>query len=312
VTARRLAAGIAILGTVLAVWLAKPARFVVDGLSMAPGLMPDDVVSTGWLPVADRLQPPARFERWLVTTPDGTRAVKRIAGLPGEAVAIRDGDLVVAGTTVLKPPRVLAEAAVPLAAVLEAADGRVRLPAGEILDDVAFAREVNRPLDTVHDAGLVALLATGTSPARLQAAVDGATIRWRLPARATVRVIVGRLDGRVVGVAWRDRAAALPDDRRSGLPYRVPEAWSVAAACRPGHADATRPECRIAVSGDARIERAAGWRDVHLRPAADGGASWHLDAESYLVLGDFPTGSIDSRQWGPLPAPALRCRIRGP
>jgi hypothetical protein len=51
---------------------------------------------------------------------------------------------------------------------------------------------------------------------------------------------------------------------------------------------------------------------VHLRPAADGVASWQLDADSWLVLGDFPTGSIDSRRWGPLPTAAFRCRIGRP
>jgi type IV secretory pathway protease TraF len=312
VTARRLAAGIAILGAVLAVWLARPARFVVDGLSMAPGLMPDDLVSTGWLPAADRLHAPARFERWLVAAPDGSRAVKRIAGLPGEAAAIRDGDLVVGGTTVLKGPSVLAEMAVPLAAVLDAPRGRATLPPDEVLDDVGFAREVNRSLEPVRDAGLVALLATGTAPARLRATVAGATIQWRLPAAADVWVIAGQLDGRIVAVAWRDHAARPADARRSGLPGRVPEAWSIAATGPIDHPDATRPPCGLAVVGDARLERAAGWRDVHLRPAADGVASWQLDAESYLVLGDFPTGSIDSRQWGPLPAAAVRCRIRPP
>jgi hypothetical protein len=314
VTARRLAAGIAILGAVLAVWLARPARFVVDGLSMAPGLMPGDLVSTGWLPAADRLRGPARFERWLVTAPDGTRAVKRIGGLPGEAVSIRDGDLVVGGTTVLKGPSVLAGVAVPLAAAVDPPRGHAMLPADEILDDVAFAREVNRTLETVRDAGLVARLVTGTAAAGLRATVGGATIRWRLPAAAAVRLIAGRLDGRLVAVAWRDHAARGADDLRSGLPARVPEAWSVATEWPVGPGEADHPPCSIAitVAGDARIERAAGWRDVHLRPAADGVASWQLDADSWLVLGDFPTGSIDSRRWGPLPTAAFRCRIRRP
>lgn len=311
-TARRLAAGIAILAAVLALWLAQPSRFVVDGLSMAPALMPGDVVSTGWLPAADRLHPPVRFERWLVTAPNGDLAVKRVVGLPGEAVAIRDGDLVVGGTAALKRPPVLAETAVPLDAAVAVQDSHATLSPGEVLDDVAFAREVNRPLEAVRDTGLVVILSTGTAAARLRATIDGAAVEWRLPAAAEVRVVAGRLDGHLVAVAWRDRAAHAPADRRSGLPSRVPEAWSFAAACRPGHADTARPECRIAVAGDARIDHAAGWRDVHLRPAADGVASWQLAAESYLVLGDFPTGSLDSRQWGPLPITAIRCRIRRP
>lgn len=309
-TARRLAAGIALLGAVLAVWLARPGRFVIDGLSMAPGLMPGDVVSTDWLPAADRLLAPARLDRWLVAAPDGSRAVKRIAGLPGEAVAIRDGDLVVDGTAVLKGPAALADLAVPLVAVLDVRHGRAMLPDDEVLDDVAFAREVSRPLEAVRDVGLVAAIATGTAAAWLRGTVDGARIQWRLPAAAAVRAITGRLDGHIVAVAWRDRTGRSASDRRSGLPTRVPEAWAFVSACPADRVEGGRPQCSLTVEGDARIDRASGWRDVHLRPAADGVATWQLDDDSYLVLGDFPTGSIDSRQWGPLPAAAFRCRIQ--
>lgn len=279
---------------------------------MAPALMPGDVVSTGWLPAADRLRTPARFERWLVVAPDGTDAVKRVVGLPGEAVTIRDGDLVVDGTAVLKGPSILAETAVPIDAAVAVQDSHATLPPDEVLDDVAFTREVNRSLETVRDAGLVASLSTGTAAARLRATIDGAAVEWRLPAAAEVRVVAGRLDGHLVAVAWRDRAAHAPADRRSGLPSRVPDAWSFATTCPVDRAQAARPECGIAVTGDARIDHAAGWRDVHLRPATDGNASWQLAAGSYLVFGDFPTGSIDSRQWGPLRITSVRCRIRRP
>jgi len=312
VNARRVAVGAAILGVVLASWLAQPARFVIDGLSMAPGLMPGDLVSTRWLSAADRLRTPERFERWLVTAPDGTLAVKRIAGLPGEVVAIRDGDLVVDGTSAVKGPAVLADMAVPLATAIDATDGRATLPAEEVLDDVAFAREVNRVLEPVRDTGLAALVSTGTAPSRLCATTDGATVTWRLPAATHVRMITGRLDGRLVAVAWRDHASPAEAGRRSGLPSRAPAAWSFAAVRSVHAAGAAPPRCSLAVEGDARIEQVAGWRDVHLRPAAEGGASWPLDGQSCLVLGDFPTGSIDSRQWGPLPTAALRCRVHRP
>ena len=32
----------------------RPVRYEVDGLSMAPGLIPGDTVATDWLPLADR------------------------------------------------------------------------------------------------------------------------------------------------------------------------------------------------------------------------------------------------------------------
>ena len=94
-------AGAALCG--LAVLL-PPARYEVDGVSMAPGLLPGDVVTTGFLPATDRFRRPQRGERWLLTAPDGTRAIKRVVGLPGETVSIRDGDLAIGGRTVLATP----------------------------------------------------------------------------------------------------------------------------------------------------------------------------------------------------------------
>jgi type IV secretory pathway protease TraF len=38
-------------------------------------------------------------------------------------------------------------------------------------------------------------------------------------------------------------------------------------------------------------------------------AEWRLGTGSFLVLGDFPTASRDSRHWGPLAREALRHRL---
>jgi hypothetical protein len=115
------------------------------------------------------------------------------------------------------------------------------------------------------------------------------------------------LGGRGAGVG--DPAAATVTDRRPGFPRAVPAAWSFAEPCHepPG---AAAPRCEVRVSDTAAIDEAVAWRDVHLRPAADGTTSWRLDGESFLMLGDFPSGSIDSRTWGPLPAAALRYRVQ--
>jgi type IV secretory pathway protease TraF len=48
---------------------------------------------------------------------------------------------------------------------------------------------------------------------------------------------------------------------------------------------------------------------VLLRPAADGTAAWQVGADAAFVLGDHPAASRDSRQWGPVPLPALRHRL---
>ena len=76
---------------------------------MAPGLVPGDVVRSGPQPLLDHLRLPRRFERWVLEATEGEAAIKRIVGLPGERVAVTDGDLVVDGRTLLKGPRLLAE-----------------------------------------------------------------------------------------------------------------------------------------------------------------------------------------------------------
>ena len=162
---------------------------------------------------------------------------------------------------------------------------------------------------TDQPVGLMTVLRTGVATARATVVLGDATLRWRLPPQARIRLIAGRLDGHRMAVAWRDRGADTAAGRRNGFPSAVPTAWSFA---EPYHAplDATAPRCEVHVSDEAQIDEAVAWRDVHLRPAADGTAAWRFDSGSYLVLGDFPSGSIDSRTWGPLPATALRYRVR--
>jgi aryl-alcohol dehydrogenase-like predicted oxidoreductase len=43
---------------------------------------------------------------------------------------------------------------------------------------------------------------------------------------------------------------------------------------------------------------------------ADNIAAWTLSAGEVFAAGDFPSGSRDSRHFGPLPLTALRYRIR--
>ena len=305
---RAVAAAVVATAVAAGAILARPARYEVEGLSMAPGLMPGDVVATGWLPAADRLRRPRRFECWIVVPPAGGGAIKRVAGLPLETVEIRAGDLVVNEAVVRKDPAELVEVAIPVTLPLDVGRGHARLGAAEVLDDDAFATEVNRPLEVVRDVGLMTVLQTATAAARATVVLGDATLHWRLPPQARIRLIAGRLDGHLVAVAWRDSAAATVADRRPGFPSAVPAAWSFAEPGRepPG---AAAPRCEVRVSDAAAIDEAVAWRDVHLRPAADGTASWRLDRESFLMLGDFPSGSIDSRTWGPLPAAALRYRV---
>jgi hypothetical protein len=320
--------------------LATPARYEVDGVSMAPGLLPGDVVTTGWFPAYDRLRQPRRHERWILTSPDGSPAIKRVVGLPGETVSLRDGDLAIDGNTFLAPPQLLAEWASPVpeativAAPLDDADARwqrtVSLPS--VFDDAEFAPAEQRMLLPVRDVGLAAVVHVRTLPPdntaiRVRARVGDAVIPWRIKAAGRYAVVAGRLDGHLIGVAWPIAASDWrQENTRSCLPLQAPATWdivrpwpaSISSAGSVDDADDPPPALSLGIlsagmplgrdDADAMIEHLAMWRDVLHRPAADGVVEWRLGADAFFVLGDFPSGSRDSRHWGPLDRRSLRSR----
>ena len=307
--------------------LAPPGRNAVDGLSMAPGLLPGDIVATGWFPTLDRLRQPRRYERWILRAPDGSPAIKRVVGLPGETVSIRDGDLAIGSRTVLTPPSVLAELAspVPEAQIVsagdDAADGRWQRTVSitNVLDDAAFAPTERRLLLPVRDVGLSAVIRLRKSPqqgeaVRVLARVGGFVVPWRLKSSGRYAVVAGRLDGHLVGAAWPIAdTLSRTENNRSDLPPQVAATWDVARLWPDDvtpDADGTPMAFGIGfdfvgglaspADADALIEHVAVWRDIFHRPAADGMTEWRLGPDAFFVLGDFPSGSRDSRHWGPL------------
>lgn len=316
-TSRWLTGGLGAAVGAAAVWLALPVRYEVQGVSMAPSLVPGDVVRSGPLPILDRVRAPGRFERWVLEAADGEAAIKRIVGLPGERVAIAAGDLVVDGRTILKGPRVLAEVGAPVAAAARADASGWEQDSREVLDDAGFDAGRSTPLLPVRDGGLAAVIAVGGTPARrgaLARVVVGRTaITVRLAAPGRHAIVAGRLDGSLVVAAWPLGVAV--DRGRSCLPPNPPEQWDVATVWpEESTADERAPGLAVVVAAvtdgvTAVIERVEPWRDVLLRPAADGTAAWQVGADAAFVLGDHPAASRDSRQWGPVPLPALRHRL---
>ena len=321
---RRLGMVVAIAAALAFGLFAAPRRYVVDGVSMGPGLLPGDVVASGWLPALERWRTPARFERWIVTLPHGSTGLKRAVGLPGETIAIVDGDLVVDGQAVLKGPRLLAEMGSPLPVAGSRGSSWAQAPA-VVLDDAAFAPgEVSRLLLPVHDVGFaaevsVAATAVEAGPVRATATAGPLTVRWRFHAAGRYAVVAGRLDGRAVAAAWpiaARRGSWEPD--RHCLPAAAPDGWDVGApwpVASDAAGDGHSPSLALAVTsgGDspATIERVTTWRDVLLRTAADGVARWSVAADEVFLLGDFPSGSRDSRHFGSVGLAALRHRVGG-
>jgi type IV secretory pathway protease TraF len=330
---RRLVFIVAVAAAVVGGLVAAPRRYEVDGVSMGPGLLPGDVVATGWLPALDRRQSPRRFDRWIVTLPDGSIGLKRVVGLPGETVSFASGDLAIDGRIVLKGPRLLAAMGSLVEMSPTHPDDHMAwsLPPVTVLDDAPFATgEVSRLLLPVRDVGFAAELdvpvaaggarATGTAAPRLRATAGPLAVTWRLTRPGRYAVVAGRLDGHAVAAAWPLPAdAAVAGVSRSCLPPMPPEAWDVIRAW-PGRrgrlpdGDERSPALSLAIhaagSSPANIARVTVWRDILYRPAADRVAAWTLGPREVFALGDFPSGSRDSRHFGPLPLTALRHRIR--
>ena len=305
-----------LVAAVLAVLLASlPLRYTVEGPSMAPGLLPGERVVSGPFPVFDWLQRPRRFDRWVLETADGTPAIKRVVGLPGETVSIAAGDLAVDGTTVLKGPRLLAECGMAIGAVSAPGLTNWSLEPREVLDDVRIDAGHSVLLLPVRDVGFSAVVTVAGSPAgggvRVRAVAGRNAVTWRLTAAGRYGVAAGRLDGHAVAAAWPLPKAAADCLTSSCLPPHPPRTWDVAVAWPEGGDDRS-PGFELVVEGDgstAVIERLAKWRDLLLRPAADGVCDWKVGNEAVFVLGDFPAASRDSRHWGAVPAAALRHRV---
>jgi type IV secretory pathway protease TraF len=290
--------------------------YEVDGVSMAPGLVPGDRVTSGPFPLLDRLRRPRRFDRWVLATADGAAAIKRVVGLPGERVSIAAGDLAIEGTTVLKGPRQLAEIGAPVTAGLPATTGSWSMAPREILDDFGIDAGRSVVLLPVRDVGFAAVVTVyGPSgcAVRARATVGRTVVTWRLPS-GRFAIVAGRLDGHVVAVAWRLHGATTDRPGRSCLPPGPPDRWSAAAPWAEADPATDRsPPCALAIEpaggATSAIERVDLWRDVFHRPAADGVTEWTLAADAVFTLGDHPAASRDSRHWGPVSLAALRHRV---
>jgi type IV secretory pathway protease TraF len=295
-------------------WLAAPVRWRVEGLSMAPGLMPGEIAASDWFPWVGRLTAPRRLERWTLIEPGGALAVKRVWALPGEAISIVDGDFAVDGAVVVKPPAVLAELALPVPhAISRRTAGSVRVTIDDpVFDDVPFAPDERRLLVPVRDVGITAIVTAclGRKAPSVEVRVGDRLALVRLPTAGRFAVVAGRLDGCFVAGAW-------PLDECSDgavIPRRAPTAWGLksdwtasdpAAAC----------ELAVVVGGEGmgvRIESVAAWRDMHALPRAGGKTQCRLGPAECYVLGDFPAASRDSRHWGPLDISRLRRRVAMP
>ena len=287
---------------------------------MGPGLVPGDFVATGWLPDRDRWRSPRRFDRWIARLPDGSTGLKRIAGLPGETVGIVNGDLEINGALTVKNPWQSATLGSVVSREQPEDTSRWSRPSKVVLDRAPVAATmVNLRLLPVCDVGFAATIRL-TEPAaggcRARAVAGPLAVTWRLSTAGRLAIVAGRLDGQAVAAAWPLPAAGdLWLNGRRCLPGRPPDRWDLHRPwpTSPASADPAAPALSLTLAAGpdatAAIEEVVVWRDVRYRPAADGRDRWRLADGEFLLLGDFPPGSRDSRHFGPLPRTALRHRI---
>ena len=307
------------VGSLLQPWVA-PTRYSVEGLSMAPGLMPgDEVVGQEW-GICAAWRNPARGEVWVLRAPDGSLALKRVAGLPREVLRIVDGDLLAAGEPVVRSPAMVAPQVTLLSRHAQRPAGHSI--AGEfpqpILDGAEFAPDEQRWLEPVPDGGICAVVslpgvAGKEGLGRVCLGIDGQSVEWSVPQARRLAVVAGRLDGCFVASCWEVAGEAAAGT--SAWPAGAPAAWSVREPWPRGTEPCARFSLQIdlpagvADASAAGIEEFVFWRDVHLLPPENGTTTWQVGPKAFFMLGDFPAGSRDSRHWGPLGRECLLCPV---
>lgn len=96
----------AVIGLLLVTYHAAFDLGEVLSPSMEPTLRGEGGSGSDWVlteKLTGRLRRPRRWELLTFRTPDGLQVVKRVVGLPGETVALRDGGLWVDGRVVARP-----------------------------------------------------------------------------------------------------------------------------------------------------------------------------------------------------------------
>ncbi len=303
---------------------------------MLPGLAEGEVVTVGGWPAS--WQSPARHQQWLVRMPDGTSIVKRIAGLPGEQLAIDQGDLLINGERQLPSLQLLSETAADVrggqwtTAVrgdttwreyqhrvtdLSKPQGHPdRLIPGPVYDSLDADPDERRRLEAVSNLGLTALIDNSNAEAAtvfVRIGPQAAAIHLHDPRRHAL--IAGRLAGRFVVAAWPlpESSPSLHALSRSPIP-KPPDAtqpWTLITTAKLS-SPAEAPVLALGIQGPEALPTTIApedtlhiWRAIHHLPPANGTRSWSIPAGHVFLLGDYPSASRDSRHFGPVPTSNL-------
>lgn len=284
-------------------------------------------------PSAYLLRPPRRWQMTLCRDPDdATRTLlKRVVGLPGETIELRGGDVFVNGEIARKPldvaqglaalvhdsRHVAPEGAAwrpdntPSGWTMEAAGWRFApWSAGSSFDWLSFVRSIDNTLSynggaplvdkhTVDDWIVEVDIASQQGDLAVELTSPRGALRYELlrPEQKVALISDGKLIAshslasapRRMVVANVDRQATCELD--GSLLFREPM----------DHDNPSDQAARIAIGargGKASLARVRIARDIHyLQPRGAVAAIYLLGEDEYLLLGDNPALSHDSRYW---------------
>jgi signal peptidase I len=261
---------------------------------------------------------PKRWETFVFHSPDDAQlTVKRVVGLPGETVELRDGDVWIDGKIAMKSLPELRELRQLVHAETEQTrrwhgqgwhwqgwhwqDGAWQAAASDdwqwliydhnqpLTDDTAYNGDLSRRVFPVRDLALsVSIDPQGTGEVAVHFQRSGESLRWQGPISKTAQLEIFACDGR-----WQ---------------VFIDGSCVADEVCDPSLTDADEPVFQIGVQNmDVALRDLQIYRDIFYTSQneelgiAEPMSPVVLAENEFFVLGDNHAVSLDSRQWGPVP-----------
>lgn len=300
---------------------AEISNLVVQGDSMAPHFVQGQRISI------DPLSQPKRWDPVVLRSPDEPNRllVKRVIGLPGESVSLKQGDVWINNQLISKSLEqqkrmlvLVAKESVPssYAGSWKNESGWQRLtnswhfqPDGlikratlsydkEVTDDLIANNQLSRKVNLVQDIALEFRVKLDQA-ANLQVVLRGISIQ--LSGAGKLRIMsdkeIGKPSSKLPVCSPFDFYFSVFDGRATiAVDGEQILCWAIQSA----DVDATQvaPILLIASAGEATIQELSVWRDVYYEDLNQlDGDTWQMGPDEWFVLGDNPPVSEDSRNW---------------